>query len=89
MEQTIAQLRNIYGELTIHWGPEHDYLGMVIKCHPGHKKISLIMQSYLEGTIKEFEANNPGQNLKIVTTPATEKFILNQTMRGNHHVAYT
>ncbi len=72
MELTIEELRKIYGELTVHWGPEHDYLGMIITYHPDHKKITLNMQKYVEGIIDEFEDGNPNQKIKLVKTPATD-----------------
>jgi hypothetical protein len=72
LEQTIEQLRAIYGEITVHWGPEHDYLGMALKYNTDQKKITLSMRTYIEGCIKEFEQENPEQVVKVVTTPATE-----------------
>ncbi len=72
LEITIEELRRIYGELTIHWGPEHDYLGMIITYHPNQKRISLNMQKYVEGIIEEFEGDNADQKIKLVKTPVTE-----------------
>jgi hypothetical protein len=68
LEQTINQLQNIYGEITVYLGPEHDYLGMVLKYHPVQKTISLQMKNYAEGCIEEFEQENPDHIMKIVNT---------------------
>ncbi len=70
LEYTIEKLRRIYGEITVHMGPEHDYLGMVLTYHPDQKQITLKMNKYVEGCLEEFEQNN--SDLKIVNTPATE-----------------
>ncbi len=70
LEDTIEQLREIYGEITVHMGPEHDYLGMVLTYHPEQKQITLNMNKYVEGCLEEFELDNA--ELKIVNTPATD-----------------
>jgi hypothetical protein len=72
LEQTIEQLHSIYGEITVHWGPEHDYLGMVLTYHPGQRKNTMNMQNYIRGCIEEFAEENPDQSVKEVTTPATD-----------------
>ncbi len=72
LEHTIEQLQNIYGEITVHIGLEHDYLGMILVYHPEQKRITLNMSKYTEGCIEEFEQSSEGQVLKIVSTPATD-----------------
>ncbi len=72
LDYTIEQLRQVYGEITVHLGPEHDYLGVILTYHPEQKKITLNMSKYTEGCIEEFENYDETQVLKIVTTPATD-----------------
>jgi hypothetical protein len=69
-------LRQINGEITVHTGPEHDYLGMALTCHPEQKWINLNMSKYVEGCIEEFEQEHAEQSIKVVTTPATKKNVL-------------
>ncbi len=72
MEQTIEQWRAICGEIIVHWEPEHDYLGMLLKYKKDQKKITLNIRSYIKGCVEEFEQENPEQVVRVVTTPATE-----------------
>ncbi len=72
LKATIDHLRQIYGEITVHWGPDYDYLGMILMNHPEKNKVALSMRGYVEGCIEEFEQENPNQALKIVMTPATD-----------------
>jgi hypothetical protein len=69
---TIQQLKEIYGELTVNIGMEHDYLGMLITYHPDKQSVTINMKSYIEGCIEEFEQENPEIKIKTVATPATE-----------------
>jgi hypothetical protein len=67
----IEQLREIYDEITVHSGLEHDYLGMILTYHPGQQSVTLNMTKYVEGCIEEFVMENEGIVLKKVVTPAT------------------
>ncbi len=72
LEDTIKHLQRIYGEITVHWGPEYSYLGMLITTYPEQKKITLSMSGYVKGCLDEFEQDNGDQVIKVVVTPATE-----------------
>lgn len=72
LEDTIKHSQRIYGEITVNWGPEYDYLGMMITTYPEQKKITLSMSGYVKGCLEEFEQDNEDQIIKVVTTPATE-----------------
>jgi hypothetical protein len=67
LNETIQQLREIYGEITVNLGTEHDYLGMLIKYNPEKQSVPVNIKSYVEG----FEDENPEINIKVVATPAT------------------
>ncbi len=71
LDLVIEQLKEIYGEITVHSGLEHDYLGMILTYHPGQQSVTLNMTKYVEGCIEEFEMENAGILLKKVVTPAT------------------
>ena len=34
LDMTITKLKEVYGEITVHHGNEHDYLGMILVYHP-------------------------------------------------------
>jgi hypothetical protein len=72
LEEFIEDLRKIYGEITVHRGSEHDYLGMVMCHNKDNKSVTLDMKRYISGCIDEFMKAAPGSIGKIVTTPATE-----------------
>jgi hypothetical protein len=49
LENIVQQLRDIYGEVTVHQGNEHDYLGMVLTYNRDQKTITLSMRNYVRG----------------------------------------
>lgn len=51
LETVVKQLKMIYGEITVHYGNENDYLGMVLSYHPDQKKILLKIGKNLQPTI--------------------------------------
>jgi len=79
IQQVIDQLRDIYKEITVHEGDEHDYLGMIMTHdrEQGNPKIN--MEKYIEGTIKTFLDEEP-EKLRQVMTPATNNLF--QTRDG-------
>ncbi len=80
VEYMIEQLIDIYGEITVHRGMSHDYLGMLLTYHPEEQSVTVDMQSYVEGCIEEFVQEHPEVILKEVTTPAKNSVIF----EGNH-----
>jgi len=69
LEEVVEQLRNAYGEITVHYGDEHDYLGMVLSYNPQQKTVTLNMKKYIEDMMGQFEQENADE-IKIVKTPA-------------------
>jgi len=72
LEETVDRLKKAYGEITVHYGDEHDYLGMVLSYNPQQKTITLNMRKYIEAMIHQFEQENVDE-IKIVKTPANNK----------------
>jgi hypothetical protein len=44
LEEVIVKLHETYGEITVHSGDEHNYLGMVLSYHPELKTITMSMR---------------------------------------------
>jgi histidinol phosphatase-like PHP family hydrolase len=55
LHDTAEHLREIYGEITVHLGMEHDYLGMILTYCQEDRKIILNMRKYIATCIEEFE----------------------------------
>jgi hypothetical protein len=72
LESTIKQLKDIYGEITVHRGMSHDYLGMLLTYHHEEQSVTVDMKNYVEGCIEEFEQEHPKIVMKEATTPATD-----------------
>jgi len=53
LEDVVKQLESVYGEITVHQGNEHDYLGMILKYEPEKKNIILSMENYIRGILDE------------------------------------
>lgn len=49
----IAQVKCIYGDVTIHWGMVHDYLGMILD-YSRPRKLHVRMEKYLDAIEKDF-----------------------------------
>jgi hypothetical protein len=43
----IKQLRKIYGEITVHEGDEHDYLGMIMTHNRENNSVRINMEKYI------------------------------------------
>jgi hypothetical protein len=98
LEEVVEQLRKAYGEITVHYGDEHDYLGMVLSYNTQQKTITLNMKKYVEEMLVQFGQENDDQ-IKIVKTPAnnnlfqtrktTESMVLtkHQSMQFHSNVA--
>jgi hypothetical protein len=65
------KLKEVYGEITVHRGNEHDYLGMILIYQPEERKITLNMKNYVKLIIEEFEQVNLDDTVKQVKTPAS------------------
>jgi hypothetical protein len=72
LTNTLVAMRMIYGEIKVHEGFEHDYLGMLMSYNPEDQSIRIDMKNYVEGCIDEFKQGMPGVELKDVATPATD-----------------
>jgi hypothetical protein len=72
IEEVINKLRAVYGEITVHYGNEHDYLGMMLTYQPEEKTIILNMKKYVEGILDPFELDNSDEKIKTVKTPASD-----------------
>jgi hypothetical protein len=72
MEKVIEALRDIYEEITVHHGTEHDYLGMIMDYNKEAQSVTINMRKCIEDCIEEFESETPEVVLKDVATPATE-----------------
>ncbi len=62
----------IYKEITVHRGPSHDYLGMVMTYNKKNQSVTIDMERYITESIMEFEDENPDVKLTPVVTPATD-----------------
>jgi len=71
IQRVIDQLREIYKDITVHEGDEHDYLGMIMTHNREQGSVKINMEKYIEGTIETFLIEEPEEKLKHVTTPAT------------------
>ena len=58
LSKAIIKLNEVYGEITVHHGNEHDYLGMILMYQPEERKITLNMKNYVKLIIEEFEQVN-------------------------------
>ncbi len=72
LEKFIDSLREIYGEITMHPGNEHDYLGMILKYDRDKKMVHINMKKYIDGCLEEFKEDVPGMVYKKVASPASE-----------------
>jgi hypothetical protein len=72
IKEVINKLRTVYGEITVHYGNEHDYLGMMLIYQPEEKPIILSMKKYVEGILDQFEIDNSDEKIKTVKTPASD-----------------
>jgi hypothetical protein len=72
LEKLISDLRRIYGEITVHRGNEHDYLGMIMVYNKDQQSVEINMQIYFMGCLQEFEEEVTGTVFKTVNTPASE-----------------
>jgi len=71
LDMTITKLKEVYGEITVRHGKEHDYLGMILVYHPDEKRITLNMKNYVKSIIEEFEQVNSNDTINQVKTPAS------------------
>jgi uncharacterized protein YjaZ len=69
LEETVDRLTKAYGEITVQYCDEHDYLGMVLSYNPQQKTITLNMRKYMKAMINQFEQENVDE-IKIGKTPA-------------------
>ncbi len=72
LEEFIKDIISIYKEVAVHRGLSHDYLGMVMTYNQNDQSVTIDTERYIKESIMEFEEENPGVNLKIVTTLATD-----------------
>jgi hypothetical protein len=79
LQKVVKELRDIYQEITVHEGDTHDYLGMVMIYDRERKAIKINMEKYIEGIINGFYEDEPNENMKPVTTPATNNFFKTRT----------
>jgi len=79
IQQVIDQLRDIYKEIAVHEGDEHDYFGMIMTHDREQGTAKINMEKYIEGTIKTFLDEEP-EKLRQVMTPATNNLF--QTRDG-------
>jgi hypothetical protein len=70
--EVIDELRNTYDEITVHFGNEHDYLGMTLIYQPQQKTITLTMKNYIKGVLEQFTQENDNEVIKNVKTPASD-----------------
>jgi hypothetical protein len=74
IDEVIDALRSIYDEITVHFGDEHDYLGMTFIYCPELKTIILMMKNYIKGVLEQFTQDDSSKVFKIVKTPASDNF---------------
>jgi hypothetical protein len=72
LEDVVKQLESVYGEITVHRGNEHDYLGMILKYEPEKKNIVLSMENYIRGILDQFMQDNDDEEIKVMKTPAND-----------------
>jgi len=66
------QLKDIYGEVTVQQGDEHNYLGMILKYNSDQKTMTLNMRNYVQGILEQFGQDNNDEFVKIMNTSATD-----------------
>ncbi len=74
LEKVIQDFRQIYGEMTVHRGEEHDYLGMLFRYNKNQKTVSIDMRKYINGCIEEFQEAVSDIKWKEIATPTTENW---------------
>jgi hypothetical protein len=79
LQKFFKELRDIYQEITVHKGDIHDYLGMIMIYDREQKAIEINMEKYIEGIINGFYKDEPDENIKPVTTPATNNLFKTRT----------
>jgi hypothetical protein len=65
-------LREVYDEITVHYGEEHDYLGMTLMYKPEQKTILLTMKDYVNDVLDQIKQDNEDEMIKTVKTLASE-----------------
>jgi len=51
-------LREVYDEITVHYGEEQDYLGMTLMYKPEQKTILLTMKDYVNDVLDQIKQDN-------------------------------
>jgi len=97
LNPVVKQLKEVYGEITVHSGLDHDYLGMILSYCLEKRRISLNMKKYTVACIEEFKKENLIKNLKCFATPATsnlfqirkecERELLEKERKSSFHLA--
>jgi len=72
INEVIDALRSVYDEITVHFGDEHDYLGMTLIYCPELKSIILTMKNYIKGVLEQFAQDNSNKVIKNFKTPASD-----------------
>jgi hypothetical protein len=72
IEEVVSKLRAVYGEITVHYGNKHDYLGMLLIYQPEEKTNILNLKQYVEGFLDQFELDNSDEKIKTVKTPVSD-----------------
>ncbi len=65
-------MREVYDEITVHYGEEHDYLGMTLIYKPEQKTILLTIKDYVNDVLDQIKQNNEDEMIKTVKTLASE-----------------
>ena len=71
IQKVIEHFIDIYKEITVHEGDEHDYLGMIMTHDRDNGTVRINMEKYITGIINMFLDYEPDETIKVVTTPAT------------------
>jgi hypothetical protein len=66
LEDTVDQLSKVYGEITVHQGDEHDYLGMVLKYELEKRIIAFNMRNYIQGVLEKVTQDNDDEDIKVI-----------------------
>jgi hypothetical protein len=79
----IKDLKKIYGEITIHVGDEHDYLGIMMKYDRNQKKVQIYMEKYIAGCLEEFKEDVPWNYIQDGVYTSIRTLISSSRVRSN------
>jgi hypothetical protein len=71
VDHVVTELREIYQEITVNEGDEHDYLGMTMVFDRDKNQVKINMEKYIKEVFRSFEEMEPDEKIKGVSTPAT------------------